>query len=117
MSLVLAIAILCSPASASVVIMFVFYLFYVIVACFAVYLEARHRKLGPIRARHALVFAAVWGTIDFLLPVLPFLGVVEIRQVGFLTRLLDVIFYLPSMVYAMKRYDELDMSRQGFHEE
>ncbi|GMI17454.1 hypothetical protein TrLO_g3628 [Triparma laevis f. longispina] len=105
-SLLLLILCFALPSESTILVVFTFYMFYCLSACTVVYLEIRYNKKGPKDLRVCLGIAATFGMIDFLLPVIPFLGVdIGDFDLDFWSRLIDCIMYLPFMVYAVRGYD------------
>ena len=99
------------PEESVILVVFSFYLFYCLVACVVVYRELRYDRKGAYEIRVCLGIAAVFGMIDFLLPVIPFLGAdVGGVDLDFWSRLLDCVLYLPFMVYAVRGYDQQSAS-------
>ena len=88
--------------------MFLVFAYYLVAALYAslgvVAVVNRHRSAIQIWPTFAV--AAVFGVVDFLLPAFAYLGA-DLWEPAFLGRLLDVLFYLPGMVAAMRFLDGL----------
>jgi len=105
-SSILLVLVLSIPKDSIIIVVFCFYMFYSIVAFIVVFKEVRHARKGPQDVRISLAIAATFGMIDFLLPVIPFLGAdVGGADLDFLSRLFDCVLYLPFMVFAVRGYD------------
>ena len=86
------------------------FLIYLVCACYAyagvVVVYVREREGPAATVGLVLLLGGTIGMIDFLLPALPEVGLMEKwKYMEFVTRLADVVCYLPAAVYAMRELD------------
>jgi len=82
----------------------------VAIAMLCVIFECYRQKAGSGRMRLALGVSSVFGCVDGLIPLLFQSDEIDLELA---TRILDSVFYLPLIVWALKRYDLIDVDKVG----
>ena len=84
------------------------YVLGVAIATIFVLREIFSARLGSLNMRKALLLGTIFGIIDGGVPLF-----VTSSIVNFLSRVLDSLFYLPPVIWALRQYDDKEFTQKG----